>query len=213
MKKAVIFLNLEDINYEYLEKYKTEKIDIFCADGGAKIAYKLNIIPKIILGDFDSISEKILNYYIEKGVKIERYNPDKDKTDTEILLEKIYKFYDEIILEGAIGGRLDHTLININLLNKFQNIVINNSNEELRIITKKEEIYKIKNRVGDIFSIIPFSEEIIVTLNGFKYNIENTKIKKGDSLGISNLIIKKLALIKLENGKALIIISKNEHNK
>ncbi|BDU50864.1 thiamine diphosphokinase [Haliovirga abyssi] len=213
MKKAVIFLNLEDINYKYLEKYKAEKIDIFCADGGAKIAYKLNIIPKMILGDFDSLSGEILNYYIEKGVEIKRYNPDKDKTDTEILLKIIYKFYDEIILEGAIGGRVDHTLVNINLLNKFKNIVINNQNEELRMITKREEIYKIKNRIGDIFSIIPFSEEIVITLNGFKYNIENKKIKKGDSLGISNLIIEKSASIKMEKGKALAVVSKIEHKK
>ena len=63
MKKAVIILNgeLDSRNKFYSENI--EKYDIYCADGGANHAYRLNIDPLEIWGDLDSITDENLKYY------------------------------------------------------------------------------------------------------------------------------------------------------
>ena len=71
MKIAYLFLNGElrgDKNF-YLDFIKNHKGDIYCADGGANICYELDLIPKEIYGDLDSIQNKVKEFYQEKNVK------------------------------------------------------------------------------------------------------------------------------------------------
>ena len=69
-------------------------------------------MPTYILGDFDSLSPKILNYYKENHVApIREFNPMKDNTDTDIAFQQaIVLGSSEITILGATGGRLDHFL-------------------------------------------------------------------------------------------------------
>ena len=45
--------------------------------GGLEFCYKYNIVPHYILGDFDSISPKILSYYENQEIPVKRYRPEK----------------------------------------------------------------------------------------------------------------------------------------
>lgn len=86
-------------------------------DRGLEFCYKYNIIPQYILGDFDSIAPEVLEYYENSGIPVERYQPEKDATDTRIGLELALKLKSrEIFLLGATGGRLDHYMANLKSL-------------------------------------------------------------------------------------------------
>ena len=80
---------------------------------------------------------------------------------------------------------------------------------------KTDEVGKIKTEVSNINDELAeiekneseFSEEIKnLTLFGFKYNIDNITLKKGDSLCMSNIIESNFAKITLEKGKILCVI-------
>jgi len=110
LKKDILLLRKKNYNF------------LICADAGADHLYKMNIIPDLIIGDLDSISQKVLSFYSNKTkiLHIKRQN------DTDI--EKALKYaislkYDEVILLGVIGNRLDHSFCNIGIALKFYDII------------------------------------------------------------------------------------------
>ena len=87
---------------------------------------------------------------------------------------------------------------------KYDNLYFLKENEMLFEIEKNFEFNNLSNTK---ISFIPFSEEIKnLTLFGFKYNIDNITLKKGDSLCMSNIIESNFAKITLEKGKILCVI-------
>jgi len=121
---------------------------IICADGAANRLYDAFDekdrdlhLPKVIIGDFDSIRPEVLVYYQDKGVKV-FHNKSQSTTDMEKCvyytfenseaLSKTAKknspknalgadnyFYAKLIALGAFGGRIDQTLNSIHILYKM----------------------------------------------------------------------------------------------
>lgn len=207
MKIAYIFFNGVLLGKEEFFKnfFKENNGDIFCADGGANLCYELKLIPNEIWGDLDSIDKNILKFYEEKNVTIKKFPKDKDFTDSELILNHIKeKSYDKIYCIGALGGDIDHELTNINLMFKYNNLYFLKENE---ILFKIEKEFEFKNLKDTKISFIPFSEKIEnLSLNGFKYDVKNITLKKGDSLCISNIIKLDFAKIIFEEGKILCVI-------
>ena len=117
---------------------------------------------------------------------------------------EIQNKYDVIYCIAGLGGSIDHELTNINLIYKYENLYFIKENEMLFKIQKDLEF---KNSKNTKISFIPFSKEIInLKLQGFKYNVENVNLKKGDSLCMSNVIISDLAKISFDSGTILCVI-------
>lgn len=209
MKRAYVFFNGELLGSKeyYLKLLEEKKGEIYCADGGAYLLEKLGIYPKEIWGDFDSVSEEILEKYEKKGVIIKRFPKDKDFTDGELILQYLsQKYYDEIIIIGGLGGRKDHELTNLNLMFKFQNLTFLSEREEIFSINKYKEF--IQER-GKTVSFIPFSEIVEgITLEGFKYSLLNYNLHRGDSICMSNIVTEEKAMIAFKRGKLLGVIVK-----
>ena len=209
MKIAYLFLNGElrgNKNF-YLNFIKNHKGDIYCADGGANICYELNLIPNEIYGDLDSIQNEVKKFYQEQNVKFIKFKIEKDYTDSELLLNEIQNKYDIIYCIAGLGGSIDHELTNINLLDKYSNLIF---------ISEKEKIFKIdsdskfNDMINTKISFVIFSDEVkALTLKGFKYNIENLDIKKGEARCISNIIIENEANLSIKSGSLLCVIKEN----
>ena len=109
--------------------------------------------------------------------------------------------------------RLDHTLGNIMLMEKYQkagvNISIIDNNNEIKMISDDGELY-IEAKEGRYISIIPLTDSIQgLYLEGFKYPLTNVKVQRGSTLCISNQVKDKAGKVKLRQGKALVFISKD----
>ena len=125
----------------------------------------------------------------------------------------VSKGYKNIILTGASGSRLDHTLGNILLMEKYfkdgVNISIIDNNNEMKIISDNSELF-IEYKEGYFISIIPITEFIQgLCLEGFKYNLDNVDVERGSTLCISNQIKDNKGKITLKKGRAIVIISKD----
>ena len=209
MKIAYLFLNgeLRGSKKFYLDFIENNKGDIYCADGGANICYELNLIPKEIYGDLDSIKNDVKEFYQEKNVNFIKFKVEKDYTDSELVLNEVQDKYDIVYCIAGLGGSIDHELTNINLLAKYSNLIFISEKEKIFKIDTK---YKFNDMISTKISFIIFSDEVkALTLEGFKYNIENLDIKKGEARCISNIIIEKESEISIKSGSILCIIKEN----
>ena len=206
MKIAYLFLNgeLRGSKKFYLDFIEKNMGDIYCADGGANICYESGLTPKEIYGDLDSIKNEVKEFYQEKNIKFIKFQVEKDYTDSELILNEIQNKYNVIYCIAGLGGSIDHELTNINLLDKYSNLIFISQKEK---IFKIESNYKFNNMINTKISFIIFSDKVKgLTLKGFKYNIENLDIKKGEARCISNVIVENEANLLIKSGYLLCVI-------
>ena len=189
--------------------------NIIAGDRGLEALYQLKIVPNHIVGDFDSVSPKILEFYKNQSqIIFHTYHPEKDNTDTDIALKlAIGLKSSEITIMGALGRRMDHAIANIHILKDAleTNIPCQILDEHNRIYLINKEITLEKNRVyGKYISLIPLTSEVKdLTLTGFKYPLNNYDLPIGTSLGVSNEIVENIAQIKMKKGILIVIESKD----
>ncbi|HGY11080.1 MAG TPA: thiamine diphosphokinase [Desulfobacterales bacterium] len=185
---------------------------IISADGGARHLRALNILPHVMIGDFDSILPADKLFFKKKKVEMLTFSSKKDHTDSEICVSwAIDNKATDITLLGVTGTRLDHTLANIFLLKELarENIParIINKNNEIHIITDHIEL---NGQPKDLLSIIPVTQKVTgITLKGLEYPLVNADIKMGSSIGISNTFKGTLATISIKKGILIVIKSKD----
>lgn len=208
--KALIISSGAIDNYDKLMEMFQEVDYILCADGGLNHLAKLDLLPHMVIGDLDSITELGRKYIEDKNINTIKYPSIKDATDTELAIEYlIEKNYKEIILMGGTGTRLDHTMANIFLLNMIKDKgaigkIIDNNN----IIQLLDKDMEIQNLEDAYVSIIPIVEEgINVSLDGFYYDLIKEDIGFASTVGVSNKVTRHKAQIKVHSGKAIIFFS------
>ncbi|WP_404452550.1 thiamine diphosphokinase [Virgibacillus necropolis] len=197
-----------------LDQYQ-EKIDIWIgADRGSLTIIMNGIKPDYALGDFDSINKQE-EITIEKGSKsFTKFPVEKDQTDIEIAIEKALELNSDIIyFFGVTGGRLDHGLINIQMLymllkRKCTGIIIDNSN---RIEVFEPGSYQIfSEKEFPNISFVPFSEDVKgLSLSGFYYPLQNYHLFWGSTRCISNKLLLNNGTFSFDEGILLLIKSRD----
>ncbi len=207
MSKCYIFGSSKIDNYDF---YKiTENSYVIAADGGYEHIKNLNLTPDLIIGDFDSLSLEI-----EDRCKIFTAPCEKDETDMFLAVKNaLENGCTEIYICGGLGGRLDHSIANIQLLEYiYENGAVGVLLSEENIVTiqtKNEQKYPRKSNKNEwYFSIFSLTETAKVTISGTKYNCENVELKRNFALGVSNEIVDEYAKITLFDGILLVIYSK-----
>lgn len=179
-----------------------------CCDGGIRYLEELEIQPDVIIGDMDSVNAGRLDDYAALGVKIFKYPPDKDATDTQLALEYALELKPSAIeIWAALGGRIDHTLANIFLLNlgKKEGIKISLIDEYAETFIVEKEV-TFPEAVGQTVSLFAAGERTEgVTLCGFRYPLDDETLEKSPPRGISNVIESLPATIQLRSGRLLIV--------
>ena len=208
--KCVIVTNGQIEDYQWLKK-QVESADILlCADGAAKHLMNIGVYPDRILGDFDSIDQESLEWIRKKKIREEHFPTKKDVTDTDIAIDHALSYQpEEIIILGAIGNRMDHTLGNLYLLEKYRNsvesLIIMNPQNMISLIEGTVNIQHQKNTTA---SIIPISEKLEgITLEGFEYPLKDAALIRGESKGISNRIVEENATVCIEKGIGFFILA------
>lgn len=209
--KAIIIASGNSIKKEIFNEIYSESDFIICADGGLNYLDSLSAKPNLIVGDFDSVDINLLEKY--KNVTTKKYPTEKNYTDTEIAIEEaIACGYSEITIFGATGTRLDHTIANILLIERYLksnvSIRIVDNNNYISILNKDITVDK---KEGYFLSIIPISEYIDgITLKGVKYPLLDVRVDKGSTLCISNEITADKAEILINKGIGILFISKDK---
>lgn len=216
IKKAVIFAG-GNINRCFAnEIMQNNSFDlIIAADAGLDTVHDLNIFPDYIVGDFDSVSRhSLISFYEENGSMVLRFPEDKDFTDTQLACETaVERGFSNLVILGATGSRIDHMLCNFNLIaqlkTKGTEAFIVDENNKVYVLSNGEHIIEKNNVFGEYISFIPIDDVNGFSLDGFLYNLKNVCLKRDTTITVSNKLLKKKATIFMENGRVLVVESKN----
>lgn len=187
-------------------RIEKEKNDfIIAADGGYRYLLSANIKPDIVIGDFDSLDK------IPQCENIIKLNPVKDITDMNAAVDiGIEKGYSEFVIYGALGGRFDHSLANIQLIAH-----LSQNGKKAKICDGKTVITAVTDGKISLDSsykgyISVFSHSDVcenVSISGLKYTLENATLKNMFPLGVSNEFTGADSEIVIGKGTAIIVYS------
>ncbi|MCD8035974.1 MAG: thiamine diphosphokinase [Clostridiales bacterium] len=209
--KAVVFANADINDYSFCEEYIKDAV-VICCDGGMRHAMKLDITPDYIVGDFDSVSTDVLEYYKKQNIELKQVPCRKDETDMELGISHAVEIgADDITFIGGIGSRMDHTMANIFQLIRINKLGIKgkilNENNIIVLSTGKTEI---KGEKGDIVSFIPLTPEVKgVSTYGLEYPLDKATLYMDSPLGVSNVMEGERAGYTFDEGMALVIKAKD----
>ena len=182
--------------------------DYIGIDHGAISCIKAKIPMICAVGDFDSVSEEE-KARIQQVTAILPLPAHKNETDTEVAITYAMDHrYDEIILYGGLGGRMDHELANLYLLMNRE-LPIQLMNEQNRIRLLKEGSYEIAKSEYTYLSFLALCDSCI-SERGVAYPLDHCEITNRDIFTISNEIIEHHALITLHKGKVLMMETRDQ---
>lgn len=210
-KRAVIISGGEMRDYDFYKNIIKEDDYIICADGGARHITQLYIKPDLFLGDFDSCDYyKVMKNPLFSDCEIRKFKPEKDKTDTHIaVVEAVERGFEDIVMVGCTGSRLDHSMANIGLLKIINDKgLFGEITDEKNIIRLYNKPFEIKKSEGKFFSLLPFGKIVTgLTLKGLKYQLNDYTLSLGDSICISNEFKDDIAKVSFTDGEVLLFLS------
>jgi len=209
VKKVVFVISggpIRDSGFLKEQQAHYQPVSIICADGGARHAYTLGLVPDLIIGDMDSLDGEMQSHFVRQGSRIMRYPEAKDETDTQLALEMAFMMApDEILIFGALGARLDHTLANLSLL-----VLAADRGIETRLIDEWCEVFIVKRRMviegeaGQTVSLFAFGSDVTgMTLDGFEYPLADAMMTVAKPYGISNRLTSARGVITVGPGYLL----------
>lgn len=195
-------------NSAKLREYASAADYIICADAGYTHAKAEGIIPDILVGDFDSLSEEPGDF-----VKKVKLPVEKDETDTLYALRFAFsKGAKKIVIFGGIGSRFDHSYANICLLQHAMvrdiPTVVTDGVTEVYLTDSKIILTKKKGKTVSVYAFSDVCEG--VTLKGFYYPLENAFLDKYNIVGTSNIITEDVAEISVSSGNLLVVCNQTE---
>lgn len=208
MTRLLIFANGIVPKLEFARSLIQSGDILMAADGGTRIALALGLFPSIVIGDLDSLTPEERQKLNAKGVEIQQYSRDKDETDLELAFHYASKNgFREILVVGALGGRLDQTLGNLSLLTNPELAAL-----DVRLDDGVEEAFftrrwcEIHGKPADIVSLIPWGGEVSgVCTEGLHWPLDNEALFPDKTRGISNEMSLETATISLKSGLLLVI--------
>ena len=181
---------------------------LICADGGARAALSLGLRPDVVVGDLDSLDDAQQAQLAALGCRLAVYPVAKDWTDLELALKlALEEGATEVVILGALGGRLDQELANIMLL-----LLPELDNVSVRIVDERQEMFVARSEAtlagqpGDIVSLIPWGGDVMgIITEGLMYPLRDEPLLAGPARGISNMMIGQVARVTLRSGALLVI--------
>ncbi len=200
MKRCVIIGGGEIGCTQFLKEHILYDDFVICCDGGYLHAFAAGITPNLILGDFDS--SDVPNCDIETII----LPCEKDDTDSFFAAkEGLKRGFERFLLLGVTGGRLDHTLGAISILEFLQKNgaegEIYDQNTKIRVCNTSLSVKK----GCRYFSVFAIGSAESVCICGAKYNLDNAVINSHYQYGISNEVTDEFATISVGQGNVIVM--------
>ena len=211
--RCVIIGGTDITDYARIRGYLRDDDFIVYCDSGLKHMEGLGRNPSLIVGDFDSYDDP------HSDVETITLPVAKDDTDTVFAArEGMRRGFKEFLLLGVIGARLDHTLVNVYILNMLEDNschgVIADDYSEIELIASHiDKDGKHVSGTAEVsydhpyFSLVAVEGEVSgVTIRNAKFPLDDAVISPGYQYATSNEALPGMtAEIILEQGRLLLI--------
>ncbi len=191
-----IFINANPCNY------------VIAADGGLNYLKELNISPNLIVGDFDSANQPNCECEIIK-LKV-----DKCETDTFVCVEEgIKRGYRDFYIYCGTGGRIDHTIANLQTLiylsKKDYRGYLFDGDQVITVISNNSTLEFSAEALGGVSVFALNGDAHGITISGLKYTLNNSILTADFPLGVSNSFVGKDSKIECGEGFLAIVFPSN----
>ena len=203
MKRCVIVGGAGINNYDYIRSRLYADDYIVICDSGLRHLESLQVKPSLIVGDFDSHDNPHLD--VETIV----LPCEKDDTDTVFAVkEAIKRGFDDFLLIGVVGARLDHTLGNVSILLYLDSIgkkgIVIDDYSEMEIVSNEPAYIEDSYAFFSLLNVSGTAKRI--TIENAKYPLNNAEITCEYQYGVSNEVLPgKTAKVSILEGKLLLI--------
>lgn len=178
---------------------------VIACDRGYQYAAAGGIRPDLVVSDFDSYGGPVA-----PDVPVRRLPVKKDDTDTMSAVRyACAEGFDEVLILCALGGRLDHTLANLQTLVFAVEHGVRASIEspDTRVTALICEARRFPRREGFSLSVFAVSDRCRVSIRGAKYELDSAILSNAFPLGASNEWAEDEAEISVHEGVALVVES------
>jgi len=203
VNRCVIVGGANIANYALIRNHlREDDFFIFC-DSGLRHLSALGAAPNLIVGDFDSHEKPDL------GVETIVLPREKDDTDTVYAAkEAVRRGYEDFLLIGVTGQRLDHTLGNLSILLRLDSLgkkcCIVDDDSRMRIVSDAPVSISDSCAYFSLLNISGTAEG--VSIQNAKYPLENAVICCDYQYGISNEVLPGCtAQVSVKRGRLLLI--------
>lgn len=176
---------------------------VIACDGGYSWCDRMGIRIDLVVGDFDSLG------YLPTHPNLIRLMPEKDDTDTKVAVsEGLKRGYREFAIYGGTGGRISHTIANIQLLSDLAARGCHGSligkHAWYRVICNEEICFD--ERMSGYLSVFCLGDTARgVYESGLKYLLEDATLVKENPVGVSNEFIGQRSRVSVREGMLLLI--------
>lgn len=202
--RCALFASGEESDLELCRREAAGCQLVICADGGYHLARAAGLRVDLVVGDMDSLGTQPVE------AELERHPAEKDESDLELAFAAAARRGGrEVVLLGALGGRLDHTLFNLVAgLSYARELGL-----RVRVAGSSAEVYLVDGEhvltrcLGRTCSLLALSEEVSeVDLEGFRYPLQGGTLHRARSRGLSNVVSADVARIRAGKGLLLLIL-------
>lgn len=194
------------------ERYPVRDGDwLIAADGGARVCLGLGLLPELVIGDFDSLSNDEQDRLRQENVQFIQHPARKDYTDLELALQHAVEGgAAEILVFGALGDRWDQSLANVLLAGLAEwegvRIWLLHGEQRMTCLRGGEEL-ELEGRRGDIVSLLPIGGDAVgVATQGLEYPLDDERLHFGATRGVSNRMLGQNATVSLGDGKLIVVM-------
>ena len=191
---------------------------VVAADSGARFLRDNDIIPWVLVGDFDSCEPEVVAFLDDSGTRVIALPRDKDKTDTEVALDlACEEGFKQAVLVGGMGGaRLEHSVANLSLLEAYAekglDVVIHHGDTVIFGLLGREDGTVVERRFrgkkGDWVSVFPVTKDVQgVTTGGLRFPLSCATLRRGTTLGTSNEMVGQHATVGMTKGFLLVVLT------
>jgi thiamine pyrophosphokinase len=210
MKDYILFLPGRYVSehFDFYRELAQGKYTI-AVDAGYRFFQRAEESPDLLLGDFDSL--KKIPKDLPQKTKVKTFSQSKDKTDTELALEFcIRSGATKIDIVQPTVGEPDHFAANLLLLTLAAPSGRGSFRAEVRIVHPSYEVQYIQNgktefidAMGDTVSVIPLTNQIILSCQGTKFDVKHCQVKRGQTMATRNVILEPASTF-IISGQALV---------
>lgn len=186
------------------------KVPCFCADAGADLCRAAGVLPDALIGDMDSLSPQTRVWLDAADVPEVVYPAEKDDSDTALAVQQLFDDgAEEIIVIGALGGRMDHELANMMLLvgagRQGRSIVYWDDINCMRYVGPGEHLL---DHTPGYIGIVPFSDNgMCLSIDGLYYPLKDFSVPFGITRLISNVFTDaEVATINIARGDGVLVL-------
>lgn len=175
---------------------------VIAADGGYLHCREAGLVPDLLLGDFDSLDA------LPGDTDVERFPVDKDDTDSMLAMKLgLEKGYRTFHLYGGTGGRMDHTLANLQglayLARQGARGYLYDASYVFTALWNSS--LDLPAREEGIFSVFALGETARgVSILGGRYPLEGGELSPFFPLGVSNHFEGRPVRVSVEQGCLLV---------